>query len=190
MAMMQKPVAVGVFLEEAQARQAIEELRRAGFSDDEMGFLARARAVGTEDQRAANAAGGMVGGGLVGGVVGAAAAILIPGFGPAIAGGILVAALGGAALGAAAGGLIGSLMGMGVPEKDAHFYQNELEAGRTIVTVTTSDDTGHDEALQIMRNNGAYDAATHEGIVNTAPPIATVERDNPDDPTANPDATY
>jgi hypothetical protein len=185
MAMTQKPIAVGVFLEEAQARQAIEELRRAGFSDDEMGFLARVRTVGTEDQRAANAAGGMVSGGVVGGVVGAAAAILIPGFGPVLGGGILAATLGGAALGAAAGGLIGSLMGMGVPEKDARFYQNELEAGRTIVTVTASDDTGHDEAVQIMRNNGAYDAATHEGVVNTAPPISTFERDNPDDPSAN-----
>jgi hypothetical protein len=190
MAMVQKPVAVGVFMEEAQARQAIEELRSAGFNDDEMGFLARARTVGAEDQRVANAAGGMVSGGVVGGVVGAAAAILIPGLGPAIAGGILAATLGGAALGAAAGGLIGSLVGMGVPEKDARFYQRELEAGRTIVTVTTSDDTGHDEALRIMRNNGAYDAATHEGVVNTTSPISPFEGNDPDDPAANQGATY
>ena len=185
MAMTQKLVAVGVFLEEAQARQAIEELRRAGFTDDELGFLARVRAVGVENQRAANAAEGMVGGGLIGGIVGAAASILIPGLGPAIAGGILAATLGGAALGAAAGGLIGSLTRMGVPEKDARFYQNELEAGRTIVTVTTSDDTGRDEAVSIMRNNGAYDAATHEGVVNSLSLASTFETDNPDDPTAN-----
>jgi gas vesicle protein len=178
MAMTQKPVAVGVFMEEAQARKAIEELRRAGFNDDEMGFLARAR---TE---------GMVSGGVVGGVVGAAAAILIPGFGPAIAGGILAATLGGAALGAAAGGIIGSLVGLGVTEKDARFYQSELEAGRTIITVTTSDDTGHDEAVQIMRNNGAYDAATREGVVNTASPVSPFEGNDPEDPTTNQGNTY
>jgi len=190
MAMTQKPVAVGVFMEETQARKAIEELRRAGFNDDEMGFLARARTEGTEDQRAANAAGGMVSGGVVGGVVGAAAAILIPGFGPAIAGGILAATLGGAALGAAAGGIIGSLVGLGVTEKDARFYQSELEAGRTIITVTTSDDTGHDEAVQIMRNNGAYDAATREGVVNTASPVSPFEGNDPEDPTTNQGNTY
>src|ERR1700682_2993702 len=124
MAMTQNLVAVGVFLEEAQARQAIEELSRAGFTDDELGFLARVRAVGVEDQRAANAAGGMVGGGLIGGIVGAAASIRSPGLGPAIAGDILVATLGGIALSGAAGGLIGWFTSMGVPEKDARFYQS------------------------------------------------------------------
>jgi outer membrane lipoprotein SlyB len=192
MAMTQSSVAVGVFVEEAQARKAIDELRRAGFSDDEIGFLARARAVGAEDQRAANTTSGIVGGGVVGGVLGAAASLLIPGFGPAIAGGILAATLGGAALGAAAGGIIGSLTGMGVPERDARFYQRELEAGHTIVTVKTPDATGYDEAIAIMRANGAYDATTQEGVINATPPIRPYgtgepqETYDPNDPTAQP----
>ena len=93
-------------------------------------------------------------------------------------------------LGAAAGGIIGSLVGLGVTEKDARFYQSELEAGRTIITVTTSDDTGHDEAVQIMRNNGAYDAATREGVVNTASPVSPFEGNDPEDPTTNQGNTY
>jgi len=60
-----------------------------------------------------------------------------------------------------------------------------IPKGRTIVTVTTSDDTGRDEAVSIMRNNGAYDAATHEGVVNSLSLASTFETDNPDDPTAN-----
>jgi outer membrane lipoprotein SlyB len=179
MAMTQRSVAVGVFAEETQARQAIDELRQAGFSDNELGFLARARAIGVEDQRAANTTSGIVGGGVLGGVLGAAASILIPGFGPALAGGILAATLGGAALGAVAGGIIGSLTGMGIPEREAHFYQRELEEGRTIVTVKTSDATGYDEAIAIMRSIGAYDAATHEGVINATPPGRPYGTDNP-----------
>ncbi|HKF36231.1 MAG TPA: hypothetical protein VKB35_04965 [Ktedonobacteraceae bacterium] len=46
---------------------------------------------------------------------------------------------------------------MGVPEQDADFYQRELDAGRTIVLVRAGD--LQQEALAILRKNGAYDAA-------------------------------
>jgi len=108
---------------------------------------------------------GVVSGGVVGGILGAAAALLIPGFGPAIAGGILTAVLGGAAIGAVAGGLIGALTNMGVPEEEARFYQDELQAGRTLVTVQAGN--RYDEALEILRQNGAYDATTRRDTTDT-----------------------
>jgi uncharacterized protein (TIGR02271 family) len=83
---------------------------------------------------------------------------LIPGFGPAIAGGILAATLGGAAIGAAAGGLLGALTGMGVPEEEARYYESEFQAGRIILTVQA--DGRRDEAINILRRYGAYDAAS------------------------------
>lgn len=43
-------------------------------------------------------------------------------------------------------------------EDEARFYQQELEAGRTIVTVKSP--TGYADALNILRRNGAYDAGT------------------------------
>ncbi|MFL5659264.1 MAG: hypothetical protein ACJ8CB_34410 [Ktedonobacteraceae bacterium] len=44
---------------------------------------------------------------------------------------------------------------MGVPESDARFYENEIEAGHIIVIVKS---TGHQEqALSILRQSGAYD---------------------------------
>jgi Heat induced stress protein YflT len=46
---------------------------------------------------------------------------------------------------------------MGVPEQDADYYQRELDAGRTIVLVRAAD--LQQEALAILRKNGAYDAA-------------------------------
>lgn len=171
MAMTQKNIAVGVFQENDQARKAIDELRRAGFTNDEIGYLAHARLEGQSEATAANVATGMVEGGVLGGVLGAVATLLIPGIGPAVAGGILAATFSGAALGAAAGGLIGSFVRIGIPEKDARFYQKELQAGHVIVTVTTAGEDSYDDALAIMRANGSYDASTKLGVINAPPPM-------------------
>lgn len=162
---------VGVFEDQDRARQAVEDLRASGFSDDQIGYAMRGGEGGettttvTEDRDAGDAAGGALGGAVTGGILGtilgAAAALLIPGVGPVIAGGILGAALTGAAVGAAAGGLIGALTSMGVPEEEARYYQGEFEAGRTIVTVQAGD--RQQEAIAILRRNGAYDATTQGG---------------------------
>jgi len=78
-----------------------------------------------------------------------------PAVGPVIAGGTLAAFLANAAGGAALGTLAGSLIGAGVPEEEANYYNQEFEQGRTIVTVKT--DGRNEEASAILRNNGAYD---------------------------------
>ena len=156
MGMTQGEVAVGVFENSSQARRAVEELQQAGYTDDEIGYLTRASANTPSEDTGTFIANSAVEGGLLGGLLGAAAALLIPGFGPALAGGILAAALGGAAVGAAAGGIVAALINLGVPEEEARFYQKELEAGRAIVTVKAPDD--YTEALNILRRNGAYDA--------------------------------
>lgn len=85
------------------------------------------------------AAAGAITTGLVGGVIGAAAALLIPGFGLAIAGGIIATTIGGAAIGAAAGGLIGALMGMDITEEEAHHYEHHFKSGRILVIVKAGD---------------------------------------------------
>src|SRR5579885_3293641 len=95
MTMTERSTAVGVFSERPQAERAIAELHHAGFSDEQIGFVARngdkmAESMGNGDTRAetvAGAATGAVSGGIIGGVAGAAASLLIPGLGPAIAGG-------------------------------------------------------------------------------------------------------
>ncbi len=170
MAMTQSEVAIGVFANQEQARLAINELERAGFDQKEIGYLMRtAETEAADADRQARVATGAIGGGVLGGVLGAAASLLIPGIGPAIAGGILAATFGGVVIGAAAGGVMGALMNLGVSEDDARFYQRELEAGRTIVTVKNAD--GAAEAADIMRRNGAYNAATPLADVNSSPTL-------------------
>ena len=107
MTMTDRSTVVGVFELRSEADAAIYELQRAGFRDEQIGFIVRNEDTGpdatVEDgnttEAAPGAAVGAVSGGIIGGVIGAAAALLIPGIGPAIAGGILVAVLGGAAIG-------------------------------------------------------------------------------------------
>ncbi len=169
MAMTQDSIAVGVFHDSEQARHALDELKSAGYSENEIGFLLRASATRSEDDTLSSAATGAVEGGMIGGVLGAAAALLIPGFGPAIAGGILLATFGAAGMGALAGSIIGTLVSIGVPEEEAHHYQRELENGHTIVTVKTT--SGYDDALAIMRRNGAIDAKIRYSEFNAEPPL-------------------
>ena len=169
MGMTRGEVAVGVFANPVQARHAVEELRRAGYSHDEIGYLTRASANRSSGDTGTFIANSAVEGGLVGGLLGAAAALFIPGLGPALAGGILAAALGGAAVGATAGGAIAALVNIGVPEEEARFYHQELEAGRIIVTVKSP--IGYADALNILRRNGAYDAGAQFSEFNARPPL-------------------
>jgi uncharacterized protein (TIGR02271 family) len=83
---------------------------------------------------------------------------VLPAIGPAIASGTLAALLSSAAVGAAAAGLAGTLVGMGISKEEAEYYESEMKAGRTIVTVRA--DSRRDEALAIMRRFNGYDMAT------------------------------
>ncbi|HEV8633056.1 MAG TPA: hypothetical protein VG370_02275 [Chloroflexota bacterium] len=151
---------VGVFGNRDQADRAVEELRRVGFRDDQIGYAMRGadgETVATETGGTA-AGEGLATGAVIGGLVGAAAALLIPGIGPVVAGGVLASVLGGAAVGAAAGGILGALVGMGIPEEEASYYESEFQAGRVLVTVKCEQRCA--QAQEVMRRFGAYDVET------------------------------
>ncbi len=103
---------------------------------------------------------GAVTGALAGLGVGALAGLgvlsgIIPVIGPAIAGGTLGVILTNAAAGAGLGGLAGTLIGAGIPEDEAQYYQDEFEEGRAIVTVRPEGRA--DEAKAILCSYDAYD---------------------------------
>jgi uncharacterized protein (TIGR02271 family) len=75
--------------------------------------------------------------------------------------------LGGAAIGAGIGAIAGALMGMGVPEEHAKYYEDEAKAGKTLVTVRA--DTRYDDAQRILRDHGAYDVESRNAAASGAP---------------------
>jgi len=172
----QRDTVVGVFSDHQQAERAIDELRRAGFRDDQIG-IARRRpegevtetTTGTESEET-HAGTGAIAGVVAGAGLGALAGLgilsgVIPVIGPAIAGGTLGIILSNAAGGAAVAGVIGALIGAGIPEEEAQYYNREFEAGRTIVTVKGDDRV--DEATTILRRHGAYDMHTASSGTDT-----------------------
>jgi hypothetical protein len=145
---------VGLFRSWSEAQSAIQDLKAAGFVEDEIGLAMEDRAEPDEQSSkptAESAAKGAAGGGVVGGLLGLLGSLLIPGAGPIVLGGVLTSTLTGAGIGAATGGLIGGLVGMGVPEEDARYFDEGLRAGGTLVTVNAGPRTK--EALAILERH-------------------------------------
>jgi uncharacterized protein (TIGR02271 family) len=189
--MNERSTVVGVFENRDQVQCAEQALRNAGFRDDQIGIAMRnGDETGTATKKehgskaAEGAMGGLVTGGVIGGILGAAAAMLVPGVGPVLAGGILSSALAGAATGAVAGGLLGTLVGMGVPEEEARYYNEEFERGRIIMTAKV--DNRYDEAYNILRDCGAYDMETRPGTHMSATASESYGHDRPEMKTEEP----
>ena len=158
-----------IFQDRLDGEAAIDSLRAAGFTSDQIGVALRDRTEAgelvnvSEENAMGGAVSGALGGGLLGGVagflVGLVGALLIPGVGPVVAAGALATALGaaggtavaGAGIGAAAGGLVGALSGLGVPEEEATYFETGFRAGGMLVTVRT--DGRASEALSILERN-------------------------------------
>jgi len=151
---------VGVFQTRDAAERAVADLRAAGYRDDQIGLVARdsggntVRTDGAGDTHAAEGA-------AVGAAAGAGALALgslavtfgvIPVIGPILAVGPLAAALISAGAGAAAGGVAGALIGYGIPEEDAKYYEGEVQAGRYVVTVDAGD--RHADARAVYTRHG------------------------------------
>jgi hypothetical protein len=78
---------------------------------------------------------------------------MLPPLGPVLAGGPLIALLASAGSGATAGTIIGGLVGLGVPEDQATFVENEYRHDRTVLMVKAG--SRIEEARQILREHGA-----------------------------------
>jgi uncharacterized protein (TIGR02271 family) len=169
---------VGVFDDREAAREAIEALKEIGFTPDSISILSPDKqateeiAKDTGTHAGSGAATGAVAGGILGGLGGwliGIGALAIPGVGPFIAAGAFATAIGGAAIGAGLGAIAGALMGMGVPEEHARFYEGEARAGKTLVAVRA--DGRYDDAQQLLRDHGAYDVESRDRPVATGNPV-------------------
>jgi hypothetical protein len=155
---------VGIAKSEAQAIRVVDDLRRAGFSNNDISVLFPDK-TGTRDfahehntKAPEGAAAGAGTGGILGGALGwlvGIGTLAIPGLGPFIAAGPIMAALSGAAAGAALGGITGALIGMGIPEYEAKQYEGKLREGNILISVHAEDGTERDRAKRIFENAGA-----------------------------------
>lgn len=164
-----RKTAVGVFANRSDAQQAVNDLKRAGFTEEQIGVAARdsdeiSGAHEIKDKSSKAAAGAGVGAATGAGMgtlwgLGIMAGVL-PAIGPAIAGGTLAAILASAATGATVAGLAGALIGAGIPEEEARYYEGEFKAGRPVVTVRA--DGRYQEALRIIRAHNGFDIRGRE----------------------------
>jgi len=158
----ERETAVAVFHTHAQAQKAVRELKEAGFTDAQIGVAAKDHDGTYQEQTEGNMASEGATAGAVGGLgagalwgLGIVAGVL-PAIGPVIAGGAL-AAIAASAIGtAAAGGLVGALIGLGIPEEEAEYYEGEFNSGRTVVTVKTGK-TKYNKASCILDDSNSYD---------------------------------
>ncbi len=119
MTTMNRSTVMGVFADDAQAQQAMNDLQQAGFSSDQIRYSVRRGGSGITD----------------------------------------------------------SLENLGLPEQEATFYNQEFEAGRTVVMVMTND--RQQEAYDILRRYGGYDfngqAAQAGGYASTPASTQTAD---------------
>lgn len=154
---------IAVFESKARAEQAVADLRAAGFDEAKIGMVYRdadgktvksgaANETHAEEGAVAGAAVGAAGGALVGAGI---LAGVIPVIGPVLALGTLGTVLVNAVGGAAIIGLTGALVGWGIPEEDAEYYEREVQDGRYLVTVEANGRTL--EARDILHRRSGFD---------------------------------
>jgi hypothetical protein len=149
-----------------QAESVVDELRLAGFSNNDVSVLFP-DVEGTHEFAHANSTkapeGAVMGasaGGLLGGVAGwlmGLGTLAIPGAGPLIAAGPIFGALSGIAIGGAAGGLSGALTGLGFPEYEARLYAGKLQDGNILIAAHTENSHETKVARQIFERAGGHD---------------------------------
>jgi heat induced stress protein YflT/uncharacterized protein DUF2382 len=176
---------VGVFNDARMAQAAVEELRRVGFREDQIGVVTRGeqgetRATVTEGTGSHWEEGAAIGAAAGAGIgalwaVGMATIALPPILPAVMVSSWLVSILASAASGAAIAGIAGALIGLGIPEEEATFYEGEFKSGRTLITVQAPG--RYEEARDILARFGAYDYANRRlqedarGVNTAAVPV-------------------
>jgi uncharacterized membrane protein len=160
-----------IFDNEDRTVAALNDLKAAGFTSEHVSVVAKDRGQTasvmekTDMDTPEATAGGAVAGGVLGGIAGflvGISALVIPGIGPIVGGGILLSTLAGAGIGAAAGGLVGALVEQGVPEEDARGYERHVSEGRTLVTVGAGTTELASEAERILHAHGGADVRSYQ----------------------------
>jgi len=161
--------AFGIYRNRAELERGVDQLREAGFRNEDISVLFPDNAGSKEFAHEKNTkapegattgatTGALIGGGL-GWLVGIGA-LAIPGIGPFIAAGPIVAALAGVGAGGALGGLTGALIGAGIPEYEAKRYEGRIKDGGMLISVHCDSSDWTTKAKDILERTGAQDVAS------------------------------
>lgn len=177
----------GIFHDQHSLDRTVEILKSQNFRNSDISVLMPSRH-GTKDfafekkskapeGATTGAAAGALGGVVLGWLVGAGA-LAIPGLGPFIAAGPIMAAIAGAGVGGTVGGVAGGLIGLGIPEYEAHRYAGFIKEGGMLISIHVDDDKWEDKAREILEDNGARDVATTSERKSEVPFIhSNIDRD-------------
>lgn len=110
---------------------------------------------------------GIAAGTLLGALAGAAATGMVPGVHPLVSGNLLATFLFAAVAGAVTGGVAGALVAMAAAGDRALYYEQEVESGRTLVSVT---EPRLEEARAILLAAGAMESAPVEAPMEKGRP--------------------
>ena len=164
-----KTAAFGLYHSRLQAELGVEQMLRAGFSNDDVSVLMQDSQSTKEFAHEKNTKApegtttGVTAGGVVGGTLGLLAgigALAIPGVGPFIAAGPIMATLAGLGAGAAVGGLIGALVGLGIPEYEAKRYAGRIKEGGVLLSVHCDTSEEIAEAKELLKQTGAQNISS------------------------------
>jgi hypothetical protein len=148
--------------------QAVDALSKAGFVKAQIGVIARRGVVKEKTSLTTTTEIGAIAGGALGGVGGLlvglnVVTLAIPGIGEVVAAVDLLTVIGatllGAGIGALGGGLVGALVGLGLPEHEAHVYAEGVKRGNILITVQTPTER-MSEVTAIFRQANAVDIST------------------------------
>jgi hypothetical protein len=133
---------ITLFPHRPAAEVALRDLKRAGFSDEEVGII-------MQDPGKP----GFADDSLSGGLVSLLGSLLIPGVGPLLLGGALASTFTTSAAPAGTGRLVDVLVGLGASEVTAEHFESGLRAGGVVVAVQASKDGR--KALSILHHHEA-----------------------------------
>lgn len=186
--------AVGTFPTRQDAETALIELRDAGFNMDRISAITECGRspiaqnpkkeenladveVKSSSERAKDSAGtGAVMGATTGGIlglIGSLSILAIPGVGVATEAAVLLGnALLGSGIGATGGGLVGALIGWGIPEEQAKYYDELLSKGSYVVLVegTEAEINGAQAILvnkRLIDNWNIYNVPGNQNLMGT-----------------------
>lgn len=174
MAILHDKRGVGVFADYQTTDKALRALKDIGYGMDHVSIIGRDSEYLNQSGQSGNtqvsdlednegnhaddgAKTGIISGGTVGGLTGllvGLGTLALPGIGPIMLAGAAATAiastLAGGAIGAATGGLVGALVGLGIPEDRAKFYNEQLSQGKYLVIIdgTSSDITRAEPILK------------------------------------------